>query len=128
MAKLTKKHGIKNFVALCPIEYDLAWSEDKASYYEKVKEAEATARQENPDMTLLKSNLAFGPQTHLIHFLTQCAIVGKCPYKNLLSPKNTFQYAPIHTDDIARAVASALNGNHRGEYINLSGQKKLNLR
>lgn len=128
MAKLTKKHGIKNFVALCPLEYDLAWSEDKQSYFEKVKEAEAEAKIANPDMTLLKSNLAFGPQTHLIHFLTQCAIIGKCPYKNLLSPKNTFEFAPIHTDDIARAVGSALDGKHRGEYHTLSGSQKMNLR
>jgi hypothetical protein len=33
VSKLTKKLGVKNTVAVCPIELDLAWSEDKASFY-----------------------------------------------------------------------------------------------
>jgi hypothetical protein len=32
-SKLTKKHGVKNFVAICPIEHDLAWSEDEKDFY-----------------------------------------------------------------------------------------------
>lgn len=32
-AKLAKKHGVKNFVAICPIEHDLAWSEDEKNFY-----------------------------------------------------------------------------------------------
>jgi hypothetical protein len=31
-AKLTKKHGVKNFVAVCPIEQDYAWTEDAESF------------------------------------------------------------------------------------------------
>ena len=68
-AKLTKKHGIKNFVAVCPMEQDLAWSEDPKNFYEKVVESESAALDTNPKMTLLKTNLAFGSQTHMIHFL-----------------------------------------------------------
>ena len=31
-AKLAKKHGVPNFVAVCPFEQDLAWSEDDKSF------------------------------------------------------------------------------------------------
>lgn len=87
-AKLTRKHGVNRVVAVCPPELDLAWSEDTKTYLEKVNEAEFEALQANPNLTILKPCLAFGPETHLIHFLSQCAIIGKCPYKNLLNPKN----------------------------------------
>jgi collagenase-like PrtC family protease len=69
-AKLAKKHGVKNFVAVCPLEHDLAWAEEKETFHEKVNEAENEALVANPNMTILKPNLAFGPETHLIHFLT----------------------------------------------------------
>ena len=90
VARLTKKHGVSNFVAVCPLEHDLAWSEDDKSFYEKVEESEAKAMHSNSKMTLLKTNLAFGKETHLIHFLTQCAIVGKAPYKNLVAKDANF--------------------------------------
>jgi len=91
VAKLGKKHGIKNLVAVCPFEHDLAWTEDEQSFVEKSNEAELNAVQSNSSLTLMKTNLAFGPETHLIHFLSQCAIVGKAPYKNLVSlPKYNF--------------------------------------
>jgi len=77
-------------------------------------------------MTLLKSNLAFGPESHLVHYLAQCALVGKSPYKNLVSPDNKYEFAPIHTSDIAEAVGSALNGS--SGWYSLNGAKKLNLR
>jgi len=32
-AKLAKKHGISKFVAICPVEQDLAWSEDEKSFF-----------------------------------------------------------------------------------------------
>ena len=34
-AKLAKKQGVKNLVAVCPIEHDLAWSEDEKNFFEK---------------------------------------------------------------------------------------------
>jgi hypothetical protein len=45
VSKITKKLGVKNTVAVCPIELDLAWSEDKSSFYWKAEEAEAIALQ-----------------------------------------------------------------------------------
>jgi hypothetical protein len=45
VSKFTKKLGVKNTVAVCPIELDLAWSEDQSSFYQKAEEAEAIALQ-----------------------------------------------------------------------------------
>lgn len=126
VAKLTKKHGISNVVAVCPIEHDLAYTEDNKSFVEKTAEAEAGALQSNAKMTLLKTNLTFGPSTHLLHFLTQCALVGKVPYKNLASHQLMFNYAPIHTDDLASAVSSALGSSTPGSFT-LAGSEQLNL-
>ena len=42
VAQLAKKQG-NNLVAVCPIESDLAWTEDDQSYVEKTKEAEEAA-------------------------------------------------------------------------------------
>jgi len=126
-AKLTKKHGVKNFVAVCPMEQDLAWSEDPKTWHEKMVEEEANAVSANSSMTLLKTNLAFGGQSHLIHFLAQCALVGKCPYKNLLNKDSQYDWSPVHTSDIASAVGSALQGSAHGRY-SLNGNTQLNLR
>lgn len=126
-AKLTKKHGVQNFVAVCPMEQDLAWSEDPKNFLEKVEEEEAGALSTNPNMTLLRSNLAYGGQSHLIHFLAQCALVGKCPYKNILNAENKYLWAPVHTSDIASAVGSALQGSAHGKF-SLSGNQQMNLR
>lgn len=77
-------------------------------------------------MTLLRTNLTFGRQTHLINFLTQCAIVGKSPYKNLVG-KNNFNYAPIHIDDVAAAAGHALVHANHGRHV-LAGSEHMNLR
>jgi len=31
-AQLVKKHGVSKFVAVCPVEQDLAWSEDEKNF------------------------------------------------------------------------------------------------
>ena len=77
-------------------------------------------------MTILRSNIAFGPESHLVHYLAQCALVGKSPYKNLVSPDKNFKFAPIHTSDIADAVGDALNGSPG--WYSLNGTSNLTLR
>ena len=69
-AKLAKRHGVENFVAVCPLEHELAWSEDEKSFLEKAEEAQQESVSANPRMTLLKTNLVFGPQSNLINFLS----------------------------------------------------------
>lgn len=39
-AKIAKKLGIQNLVALCPVEHDMAFSDDSKSWVEKRQEAE----------------------------------------------------------------------------------------
>mgnify|MGYP006167656109 CR=1 FL=1 len=119
---------MENLVAVCPIESDLAWSEDEHSFAQKTQDAEAAALQANPAMTLFKTNLTFGPETHLIHFLSQCALVGKAPYKDLISAGLVFKYAPIHTDDVAEAVGAALEGGSSAGQYTLAGEELFNLR
>ena len=104
----------------------MAWSEDEKDFYFKASEAEAAALEALPSMTLLRTNLAFGPESHLVHYLAQCALVGKSPYKNLVSPDNKFEYSPIHTNDIADAVGAALTSS--GGWYSLNGPDKLTLR
>mmetsp|Transcript_10994 Transcript_10994/g.18382 ORF Transcript_10994/g.18382 Transcript_10994/m.18382 type:complete len:109 (-) Transcript_10994:531-857(-) len=70
VSKLAKKHGVRNFVAVCPIEHDLAWSEDSKDYFQKALDAEEAALQANPKATLLKTNLVFGEQSFLLHYLS----------------------------------------------------------
>ena len=69
----------------------------------------------------------FGPRSHLIRYLTQCAIVGKSPYKSLVTA-DKFLYAPIHRDDIERAVSHALDSKDCKGIYNLCGSEELTLR
>ena len=78
-------------------------------------------------MTLFRTNLTFGPETHLLHYIAQSALVGKCGYANLVPKESSFNYAPIHTDDVAKAVGSALDGSSSGSYV-LAGNEKATLR
>lgn len=105
----------------------MAWSEDEKTFYEKAAEAEGAALDAFPEMTLLKTNLTFGRESHLINFMTQCAIVGKCPYLNLVAKTNEFRYAPIHLDDVAAAAGHALNCAHPGRHV-LAGKDSLTMR
>ena len=70
VSKLAKKHGVSNFTAVCPMEHDLAWAEDNNCFYKQAREAEQAAFDINNDMTVLRTNLVFGPESHLIHFLS----------------------------------------------------------
>jgi hypothetical protein len=45
-AKLAKKHGVSNMVAVCPIEHDMTYTEDINKTWVQVRqEAEQTALQ-----------------------------------------------------------------------------------
>jgi len=60
-AKLAKKHGIKNTVALCPLEHDFAYSDDdNKSFVEIRKESEQKALDANPSLSLLTTDLIYG--------------------------------------------------------------------
>jgi hypothetical protein len=70
-AKLTKKHGIRNAVAVLPVEHDLAYTDHATKSWVEVRtDAEQQARSINPNMSLLSTSLVFadGP-TGLIHYM-----------------------------------------------------------
>ena len=126
VAQFAKSAGVKNLVGVLPFEHDLAWNEEGAlNFHQQSQEATEAALQANPNATFLRTNLAFGPQSHLVHFLTQCILNGRVPYGNL-AEEQFAEYAPIHTNDIAEAVGFALNQSQKGIY-NLNGNKTLNL-
>ena len=78
-------------------------------------------------MTLFSTNLTFGPQSFLLHYLAQSALVGKVGYANLCPKDSSFLFAPIHTDDVASAVSSALGSGITGKF-HLGGPEQASLR
>jgi len=59
-AKLAKKHGIKNLVAVCPVEHDLAYSEAEGkSWLDLKREAEESALNEHKNLTILNTDLVY---------------------------------------------------------------------
>ena len=77
-AKLAKKHGVSSMVAVCPVEHDFAYSEDERTWVEKRQDAEADALAANSKLSILNTDLVFGPDaSHVVHYMQQCAMVGK---------------------------------------------------
>ena len=77
-ARLGRKHGISKMVAICPLEHELYWSEDKHTPIELRDEAQIKALQNFDRLSILNTNLVFGKDSsYLIHYMTQCAAAGK---------------------------------------------------
>lgn len=93
-------------MAVCPLEHELYYSEDLQNPIEKRNEGQQNALSAFPKMTIINSNLVFGQGSYLIHYMAQCAKAGKIPF-HLGNPKNTFNYSPVHSDDLALAVQTA---------------------
>lgn len=93
-AKLAKKHGVDNMVAVCPVEHDFAYSETGDSWVQKRQEAEKEALSANGNLSILSTDLVYGEDaSHMVHFMQQCAMAGKIN-GNFLSGSATFQ--PVH--------------------------------
>lgn len=76
-SKLSKKHGVAKLVAVCPIEHELFWTEDKHTPLELRNEAQQKALQAFENITILNTNLVFGKDSYLLHYMTQCAMSGR---------------------------------------------------
>lgn len=76
-SRLGRKHGVSKMVAVCPIEHELYWSEDKHTPIETRDEAQLKALQNFDKLSILNTNLVFGKDSYLIHYMTQCAAAGK---------------------------------------------------
>ena len=111
-SQTAKRLGVSNMVAVCPVEHDMATSEDAQSWIEKRQEAEQKALDANSSMTLLNTDLVYGSDpTHLVHYMHQCAVAGKiqAPF---LSDAAKFQ--PVHHNDLTRAVATSMGAGNNG--------------
>ena len=118
---------MNKLVAVCPIEHELFWSEDKHTPLEVRDQAQQKALDTFDKMTILNSNGVFGKDSYLCHYMAQCAHVGKIN-KSIGGSKN-FQYKPVSSEDLAAAVESALSNTKdvKGQRFSVNGNKSLSL-
>ena len=113
-SQLAKKLGVQNLVAVCPVEHDLASSEEALTWIEKRQEAEEKALSANSRMSLLNTDLVYGSDpTHLVHYMHQCAVAGKiqAPFHS-----ESAKFQPVHHDDLTRAVATCMDSAPNGQF------------
>lgn len=112
-AKLAKKHGISNSVAVCPMEHDLAYTEDETCWTERRNEAQQQALDANKKLSLVSTDLVYGENpTHLLHYVAQCVAKGKIDGEFLGDAK----FNPVHYDDLANAVANLMSNARPGHF------------
>lgn len=126
-SRLSKKHGVKRFVAVCPIEHELYWSEDKHTPIEVRDNAQMATLQNFDKATILNTNLVFGRDSYLLHYMTQCALVGKIP--KAIGGSKKFQYKPISTEDLTTAIETAFEKTDdvKGKRFTVNGGQQATL-
>lgn len=115
-------------VAVCPLEHELYWSEDKHTPIEIRDDAQMKALQNFDKLTILNSNLVFGKDSsYLIHYMTQCAAAGKIS-KSIGGSKG-YQYKPISSEDLTLAIETALGNTSevKGQRFNVNGSQSATL-
>jgi len=125
-AKLAKKHGVKSLAAVCPLEHDMAYTEDQNRTWVQVRQdAEQSALSFNKNMAILNTDLVFsnGP-AHMLHYMAQKSAGGKIP-RGFLQDDVCFN--PVHSDDVAEAVAHVLATHSHGQFA-VQGDKKVSLK
>lgn len=124
-AKTAKKLGVGNVVAVCPVEHDMAHSDDAQSWIEKRQEAEQHALSAHGKMSILNSDLVYGPDaTHLVHYMHQCAMAGKIKASFL---SDDAKFKPVHSGDLANAVAKAMDTGRAGQFA-VRGSEEVSIR
>ena len=114
-AKLAKKHGVSNMVAVCPVEHDFAYSETETTWVEKRQEAEKEALTANGSLSILNTDLVYGPDaSHLVHYMQQCAMTGKI--NDAFVSGTTAQFKPVSQDDLVTAIKYARDTGLSGQY------------
>lgn len=78
-------------------------------------------------MTILNSNLVFGKDSYVVHFLTQCALAGKAP--KAIGGSTGYTYKPVSSDDLATAVQTALTKSDeaKGKRFTVNGNQNATL-
>jgi len=126
-ARIAKKQGVQRLVAVSPIEHELYWSEDKHTPIEVRDNAQMAALQNFDKMTILNSNLVFGRDSYLVHYLTQCAMQGKIA-KSIGGSKK-FQYKPVSSEDLTTAISTAFEKTNevKGKRFSVNGNSSITL-
>ncbi len=120
-SRLAKKHGVKKLVAVCPLEHELYWTEDKHTPLEVRDAAQKKALESFDKMTILNSNVVYGKDSYLFHYMTQCSLAGKI--SKSIGGSKSFQFKPVSTDDLALAVQTALGNTDevKGKRFSVNG-------
>lgn len=125
-ARLAKKHGVKSLVAVCPVEHNLAYTENKTmSHVEVAQEAQQKALDANKSMSILNTDLVFsnGP-THMLHYIAHRVQSGDIPRGFL---QDDVKFNPVHSDDVARAVSHLMSNPAHGLWA-LQGKDQVSMR
>lgn len=124
---MSRKHGVERLVAVCPIEHELFWTEDNHTPLQLRDEAQQKALESFDKLTILNSNLVFGKDSYLVHYLTQCAAAGRV--NKSVGGSKSFQYKPVHQGDLANAVEAALKNTSdvKGKKFSVNGTQSTSL-
>ena len=114
-AKIAKRQGLKQMIAVCPVEHDMAYSEDDKTWVEQRSEAEQEALSANSGLSILNTDLVYGRNSSfLTHYMAQCASVGSIKAEFLA--ENGAQFKPINDADLSRAITLGLDANVKGQF------------
>ena len=130
-SKLCKKHGVRKLVAVCPIEHELYWQDNKQTDALMMRdESHQKAMQSNPNMTILTTNLVYGKRSYFIQYLTQC-ITLMSKINRVYANSMHYKYEPLSVEDVAKAVEMTFNdgiGKLNGKMYGLNGEDKVTLK
>lgn len=76
----------------------------------------------------MNTNLVFGRDSYLVHYMTQCAAAGKIP--NAIGSSQGYQYKPVSSEDLTQAVEAAFNNfsQTKGQRFSVSGRDETTLK
>jgi hypothetical protein len=127
-AKAAKETGVEKLIAVCPIEYDMYYTEDLQDPIAVRTEAEQEAFKIFPEMVLLRPNLSYGNYAYLIRYMEQSVVAGKIP-KELGDETDHTKYSPVHYEDIFNTVKAVHKdySSHKGRTYHVNGKEELTL-
>ena len=117
-ARVCRKQGVQKLVAVCPIEHDLYYTEDQTNPAEKKLDFQRDALSVFAPTNIINTNLVYGEGSYLLHYMTQCAMVGKIPYS--LGREGRYEFTPVHTDDIVNSIEHSLANPDQVKQTNLT--------
>lgn len=94
-----------------------------ATYAQSKRAGEAAVREAFPDATILRPSIVFGPEDAFINRFAGMARM--MPVVPVMAPTTRFQ--PVFAGDLAEAVARVLEGQARGETLDIGGPEVLTM-